>query len=254
MSNKIILDASKGLEMTTREGHVIISYIPDLKFDWNSLLEYFRTINFPKVTYISRYGKINNTPRKTWCWAHIEGHDIEKPVHYRGLNFIPERMPPILEALSKYIRCCAIHNYGFDPSYNSCIVGCYHDGNDTIGFHTDAETFLEHLFCANVSIGYEREFQFKDDRPETMAGNGGKAVTNEIKLQNGSVLFFSGVEHALPKRAHHKEQNGVRYSISFRKMGNDVGIGNTMYYCRGLDGAVDDEMKRLYLEKMASLK
>lgn len=254
MSNKVVLDASKGLEITTSDGHVIISYIPRLNFDFNSLYQWLLTINYTRVKYISQYGKPNRTPRKTWCWAHIEGHDINKPVKYRQLNFLPERMPPQLEALSQYIRACVVMNYNFDPKYNSCIIGMYENGDDTIAFHSDAETFLEHLFCANVSVGYEREFQFRDDREEVMAANNGKPVTNEIKLQSGSVLFFSGVEHALPKRVHHDQQNGVRFSISFRKMGNDIGIGNTMYYCRGLDGAVNDELKKTYQEKLTKLQ
>ena len=254
MSNKVVLDAGKGLEITTSDGHVIISYISQLNFDFNSLYQWLLSINYTRVKYISQYGTPNRTPRKTWCWAHVEGHDINKPVKYRQLNFLPERMPPQLEALSQYIRACVIHNYDFDPKYDTCLVGKYEDGNDQIGFHTDAETFLEHLFCANVSVGYERDFQFKDDRPETLAQNGGKPVTNEIKLKSGSVLFFSGVEHALPKRAGHQRNQGVRFSISFRKMCNDIGVGNLMYYCRGLDGAVDDEFKKTYQEKLTKLQ
>lgn len=254
MSGKVVLDGGKALQMTTSDDHVIISYIPNLNFDFASLFAWLMQQYYTRVKYISQYGKPNSTPRLTWCWGHIEGHDINKPVKYRQLNFLPERMPPQLEALSQYIRACVIQNYGFDPQYNSVLIGRYENGNDTIGFHTDAETFLEHLFCANVSVGYEREFQFRDDRPETMAQNGGKPVTNEIKLRSGSVLFFSGVEHALPKRAHHDAQKGIRFSISFRKMGNDIGIGNTMYYCRGLDGAVNDELKVAYQEKLSKLQ
>lgn len=254
MSTKVVHDNQKELRMTTKEGQIIIVYVPKLNFDFTKIWNALRNLNFVRVEYISQYGKPNKTPRYTWCWAHIEGNDPQEPINYRGLNFLPEKMPACFQALADYLNNCVSMNYNFNPRYDTCLVGMYEDGNDSIGFHTDAESFLDHLFCANVSLGYEREFQFRDDRPETLAQNNGKAVTNEIKLASESVLFFSGVEHALPKRAHHKDHVGPRFSISFRRMGNNVGIGNTMYYCRGLAGAVDDNNKKVYQEKLKRMQ
>lgn len=128
----------------------------------------------------------------------------------------------------------------FDSSKN-ITIGKYNDGEDNIGFHTDDETFLEHHFCANVTLGAPRDFQFKIVKAD------GSKQTHEIKLENRSVFFFFGLEHALPKRARAK---GVRYSISFRNMKNNIGIGNSFYYCRGLQGAEEDSKKEQYLKDM----
>ncbi len=60
------------------------------------------------------------------------------------------------------------------------------------------------------------------------------------------------MEHSLPKRAGVKKGD-VRYSISFRNMKTDVGIGNSYYYCRGLEGAIDDDDKKEYINKLNTL-
>lgn len=251
--SKITHESSQGFQILDSEGHVIISYIPRLNYDFQTFVEALKAQAFTRVEYISQYGKANRTPRLTWAWAYVEGSNIVEPINCRGLNFYPERMPPYLESLSAYIRATAIHNYEFDPMYNSCIIGRYDSGEDQIGFHRDDETFLEHLFCANVTVGYSRDFQFRIDFPDVLARNGGKPETHEISLDHASVLFFSGVEHALPKRAAHKNQ-GVRYSISFRRMKNNIGVGNTMYYCRGLAGAINDQSKQTYETKLRNLQ
>ena len=75
---------------------------------------------------------------------------------------------------------------------------------------------------------------------------------HQVALQNGSLFFFNALEHALPKRAAVKEGD-VRYSISFRNMNKDIGIANSFYYCRGINGAIDDKDKQKYVEKLNSL-
>ena len=167
--------------------------------------------------------------------------------HYRGLDFQSQVMPPWLGQLSQYVRMISIINWNFDPCYNSCIIGKYDDGDDAISFHEDTESFLEHHFCANVTLGYARDFQFKTINPD------GSKQTHEICLAHKSAFFFLGLEHALPKRASVKPGE-IRYSISFRNMKNDIGIGNSFYYCRGIDGAVDNDKKVAYAEKLKELQ
>jgi hypothetical protein len=93
-----------------------------------------------------------------------------------------------------------------------------------------------------VTIGYSREFQFKDEDKRI----------HQVSLKNNSVLFFEALEHALPKRAAVKEGD-VRYSISFRNMNKDIGIANSFYYCRGIDGAIEDDDKKNYINKLKTL-
>jgi len=172
-------------------------------------------IPFTRVYYKSRFNSANRTPRQTWCY----GKSQSDVVTYRGLNFQAEKMPKWLQDMADRCSKIVIELKGFNPGYNSCIVGKYVGGNDQIGFHFDTETFLAHHCCVNLTIFF----------------------------------MFEGLEHALPKRAR-TPKDAVRYSISFRNMKNDIGIGNSYYYCRGLAGAIDDEMKIQYQKELASMQ
>lgn len=240
MSKKIIYDSSKTFEFRDDQNNLRAAYHPEIEM--NDISKELSEIDFIRVYYISRFGKANITPRLTWCYGKINDDNTEF-VNYKGLNFIPEAMPDWLEKLSQRCREISIEQYNFDPEYNSCIIGRYDDANDQIGFHFDTETFLTHHFCANVTIGHPRDFQFKDDKKQLY----------EIKLQNKSLFFFSGLEHSLPKRAGVKAGQ-IRYSISFRNMKNNIGIGNSYYYCRGLKGAIDDNDKLEYEQKLTNLQ
>lgn len=232
-----------------KKGNLMAAYIPNNPLD-EDLLENLNALPFTRVVYISKYGKKNRTPRLTWAYGisgdRVSGDVITEAITYRGLDFMPEPMPPWLERLARY--CCDLSKskWGFQPEYNSVIIGKYEDGDDSIAFHTDDETFLKHHFCANVTIGSERDFQFKTET----AGSG--KTTHEIKLADKSIFFFLGLEHALPKRAGVKSGE-VRYSISFRNMATSVGIGNSFYYCRGLAGALDNQKKVDYIAKLNEL-
>jgi len=243
MIGKQVYANDKAISFETESGKLLAAYIPNNPLD-DDLMDNLNALPFTRVIYISRFGKRNRTPRLTWAYGEVKGFE-GATVSYRGLDFKPEPMPPWLAKLAKY--CCDVskEKFGFDPQYNSVIIGKYEDGDDSIAFHTDDETFLKHHFCANVTIGAEREFQFK-------TVSGGVSTTHEIKLGHKSLFFFLGLEHALPKRAGVKK-GSVRYSISFRNMKNNVGIGNSFYYCRGLAGAVDNEAKAKYVEQLNSI-
>lgn len=243
--NKQIYDNTLNWQFTTSDGSLVAAYLSNSEIDEASILQGLQEIPFTRVKYISKYQKANRTPRLTWSYGRVGPND--KPVTYRGLTYESEDMPDWLESLSRHCREIAKLNWGFDPEYNSCIIGKYTDGDDSIGFHFDTESFLTHHFCANVTIGTARDFHFKTPTAE------GGYILNEICLDHKSIFFFLGLEHALPKRAAIKEGQ-VRYSISFRNMSNMVGIGNSFYYCRGLDGAVDNYEKELYIKKLAALE
>jgi len=222
-------------------GTVKACYFPSIPIGSDVISE-LEKIPFTRVVYISQYGKKNTTPRLTWAYGKVDGDTVKYTKRGYSLNFKPEPMPPFLKKLGDYCRQVSIHNWGFDTEYNSCILGRYDDRDDSIGFHFDTESFLTHTFCANITIGCPRDFQFRDDEKKT----------HEIKLQNNSLFFFNGLEHSLPKRAGVKKGD-VRYSISFRNMKTDVGIGNSYYYCRGLEGAIDDDDKKEYINKLNTL-
>lgn len=243
---KKIYDNDKTWVFQDGEGTVKAAYIPNNDFNLDFLLKHLAEVPFTRVVYINKYGGKNTTPRLTWAYGQVSPAiaNPDDPIEYRGLEFKSEAMPPWLEALAWYCRQTSIINWGFDPEYNSVIIGKYEGPEDSIAFHTDSESFLAHHFCANVTIGAPRDFQFKTPLPD------GSKETHEIKLANTSIFFFLGLEHALPKRAG---ANGVRYSISFRNMANNIGIGNSFYYCRGLKGAIDNDKKTAYVTKLQLL-
>ena len=261
-------------KFTDSSGKLVAAYFPDNPINDQKLWENLANVPFTRVHYISRFNKPNRTPRLTWSYGQIKSDapnpnlDSSNPidqatklrtipnydfynkrniVNYRGLDFESEMMPLWLEELSQYCRLLSIKNFGFDPQYNSVIIGKYEDGNDQIGFHTDDETFLAHHFCANVTLGVPRDFQFKIPQAD------GTKQTHEITLGHKSVFFFLGLEHALPARKR-TPPGQIRYSISFRNMANNIGIGNSFYYCRGLAGAIDNQNKKEYQEKLSALQ
>jgi len=241
---KKVYDSNEFFQYHDNNGKLRACYFPkipigQLVHDINTELE---KIPFTRVEYISRFGKRNRTPRKTWAFGHVESDVVTYTKHGHTLRFQTEKMPPFLKRIGDYCRKTAIHNWGFDPGYNSCIIGRYDNRDDSIGFHFDTETFLAHHFCANVTIGYSRDFQFRDEDKRI----------HQVALSDKSLFFFNALEHALPKRASVKKGE-VRYSISFRNMNKDIGIANSFYYCRGLKGAIDDEDKEDYARRLATL-
>lgn len=248
------------------------AYVPNLQINYDELFYHLNnSVPFCRVSYISQYRKPNRTPRFTWAYGQINMHKLnpnptpENPfyfiadeaayqrrdvVSFRALNFMSEPMPQWLENLAVTIRKIMIQLFNFDPGYNSAIIGKYEGPEDQIGLHADIEPFLKHTFCANITLGYERDFQFKVDMidPNT---NALYKQTYEIKLAHGSAFFFNALEHALPARA---AANGTRYSISFRNMATNVGIGNSFYYCRGLNGAINDQAKYIYMNELRELQ
>ena len=241
MSKKIIYDPNEIFTYSDNTGKLRACYFPEIPIDSDYIISELNKLPFTRVEYISRFNKRNRTPRQTWCFGKVNSDIVKYTKRGQSLNFKTEEMPPFLKQLGDYCRKTSIKNFKFDPGYNTCIIGKYSDKNDSIGFHFDTESFLEHHFCANVTFGYSRDFQFKDNK-----------IIHQVALKNKSLFFFNALEHALPKRAGVKEGE-VRYSISFRNMNRDIGIANSYYYCRGIDGAINDEFKKKYVEKLNQL-
>jgi alkylated DNA repair dioxygenase AlkB len=242
--SKIIYPPHQNFQYADDAGTIRACYFSKIPFfeTHPNFLSELEKLPFTRVEYISQYGKRNRTPRKTWAFGQVQSEVVSFSKRGYTLNFRSEPMPSFLKELAQY--CCEIakFNWNFDPGYNSCIIGRYDNRDDSIGFHEDTEPFLAHHFCANVTLGIARDFQFKDQNKRV----------HEVALQNESVFFFNAVEHSLPKRAS-VQPGQVRYSISFRNMKADLGIANTFYYCRGLAGAIDDNDKQIYQQKLASL-
>ena len=95
-------------------------------------------------------------------------------------------------------------------TYNSCLLNLYHDGSESMGWHTDAEPEMkENGAIASLSFGAERKFVFKQKTT-------GEKV--EIFLENGSLLIMKGEtqKHWLHRLPPTKEVNSPRINLTFR--------------------------------------
>ena len=97
-------------------------------------------------------------------------------------------------------------------SFNSCLLNLYHDGNESMGWHSDDEPELgPNPVIASVSLGAERKFAFKHRKT-------GECIS--LVLKNGSLLLMQGVTqhfwvHTLRKSAGVKNP---RVNLTFRRI------------------------------------
>lgn len=95
-------------------------------------------------------------------------------------------------------------------TYNSCLVNLYHNGDEGVTWHSDAEKSLgPEPRIASISLGAERKFVLKHKVTKERV---------EVFLENGSVLVMAGLSqakwvHSLPKT---KKVIRPRISLTFR--------------------------------------
>lgn len=95
-------------------------------------------------------------------------------------------------------------------TFNSCLLNLYHDGNEGMGWHSDAEKDLkENGTIASLSLGAERKFSFRHKQTKERI---------DLTLENGSLLLMRGTTqkywlHQLPKS---KKITRGRINLTFR--------------------------------------
>lgn len=95
-------------------------------------------------------------------------------------------------------------------TFNSCLLNLYHDGNEGMGWHSDAEKDLkENGTIASLSLGAERKFSFRHKQSKERI---------DLTLENGSLLLMRGTTqkywlHQLPKS---KKITRGRINLTFR--------------------------------------
>ena len=99
-------------------------------------------------------------------------------------------------------------------TFNSCLLNLYHDGNEGMAYHSDAEKDLKkNGAIASISFGAERKFSFKHkDSKERV----------DVFLENGSLLVMKGDTqtnwlHRLPPT---KKIFSERINLTFRQIEN----------------------------------
>lgn len=126
--------------------------------------------------------------------------------NYSGMSYpdtdIPDFLSDLIPSMSEHI--------GFTP--NNCLINLYHDGNSSMGYHSDDTSILaDGTGVAIISIGSARTLRFRN-------------ITNRDNIINytldtGSLFYMnSDVQsewmHSIPK----SDTDSVRISLTFRKI------------------------------------
>jgi len=97
-------------------------------------------------------------------------------------------------------------------SYNACLLNLYHNGEESMGWHSDNEKeIIANSSIASLSLGASRKFSFKNKETKESVS---------IELANGSLLEMKGSVqthwwHALVKS---KKVTDGRINLTFRQM------------------------------------
>lgn len=95
-------------------------------------------------------------------------------------------------------------------TFNSCLLNLYHDGEEGMAWHSDAETDLKkNAAIGSLSFGAERKFAFKHKASKEKV---------ELVLEHGSLLLMKGTtqDHWLHRLPPTKRVATPRVNLTFR--------------------------------------
>lgn len=137
----------------------------------------------------------------------------ELPYRYSGQTLEPRPWPaalrPQLQALCARVAAEA------GAAFNHVLVNRYRDGQDSMGYHADAEPELgPDPQVATLSLGATRRFQLRPQR----ARRGERALT--LPLADASLLIMGGSCQRHYRHAVARESGaaGERISLTFRQL------------------------------------
>jgi alkylated DNA repair dioxygenase AlkB len=125
---------------------------------------------------------------------------------YSGLSHLGTGWLPELAEIKRAVEVASA------AVFNSLLLNLYRHGQDSIGFHTDAEPELgENPVVATVSFGSERDIVLRHRKSKE---------TRTCRVGHGSLLVMAGTSqhhwlHATPKT---EEAIGERISLTFRRI------------------------------------
>jgi len=150
--------------------------------------------------HINFMGKISPIPRLTY-WYSKEN----KEYVYSGIKVVPVPYPEIIKRLNRLVE----EKTGYE--FNSVLLNLYRNGEDKVSWHADDEKSLgNEINIASISIGAEREFQFKSKHNSN--------DKQEIMLTHGSLLVMHNPiqEHWLHQIPIRKKIKEPRINLTFR--------------------------------------
>jgi alkylated DNA repair dioxygenase AlkB len=139
-----------------------------------------------KQDFIKMYGRELPLPRLSAWYG-----DSNKPYTYSGITLKPKTWTPELTEIKTEIEKQAGVNF------TSVLINRYRDGQDYVGWHTDAEKELgENPTIGSINFGATRKFQLRriDNHKEKI----------ELELKHGTLLIMRGEtqhywQHQVPK-------------------------------------------------------
>lgn len=153
-----------------------------------------------KQEKIMMYGKELPLPRLSAWYG-----DNNKPYTYSGITLNPLPWTEELLIIKEKIETEA------KVKFSSVLINRYRDGQDYVGWHTDAEKELgKNPIIGSVNFGATRKFQLRriDDHKEKF----------ELELKHGTFLVMRGTtqhywQHQVPRTAI---KIGERLNLTFR--------------------------------------
>ena len=145
------------------------------------------------------YGRTLAAPRLSAWYG-----DAGAVYSYSGLRLEPRAWTAPLLEIKARVEALA------ESAFNSVLLNLYRDGQDSVGWHSDAEPELgRNPLVASVSLGAERRFVFQHKK---------KRHYLALDLEPGSVLIMGGStqhywRHQLPKTGR---PVGARINLTFR--------------------------------------
>ena len=154
-----------------------------------------------EVPWQHEVGRGRPFPRLTAWYADAGVNYSYSGVTHQGQGWTPE-----LLQIKQRVEAAA------GVPFNSLLLNLYRDGNDSIGFHTDAEPELgQNPVVASVSLGAVRRFILKHKNQREKLS---------YLLAHGSLLVMGGTcqhywLHGVPKTA---QSVGQRINLTFRQI------------------------------------
>ncbi len=150
------------------------------------------------------FGKLIHTKRAVAWYG-------DEPFKYTYSNTTKQALPWTKELL----ELKEIIEIKTGETFNACLLNLYHDGNEGMAWHSDAEKDLKkEAAIASLSLGAERKFSFKHKKTKQSIS---------IVLERGSLLVMKGTTqtnwlHALPPT---KKVKTPRINLTFRTIGEN---------------------------------
>lgn len=183
-----------------------------LSVDNRQLYDHLRQAIPWEQSIIQLYGKAMRIPRLNAWYG-----DTDCTYTYSGASFTPLPWLSVLLEIKQLLEYTLVDELK-GQTFNSALVNCYRDGQDSVAWHSDDEPELGRKpLVASVSLGGGREFQLRYKRDK----NDKKYA---MTLSDGDLLLMCGKtqrhwQHQIPKSTHFTEE---RISITYHRIYNNL--------------------------------